>query len=381
MNNNISLASPATTKHAIYLGSATIALQSNGNNLYAPTGNVGYMTTNQATLADWRTASSQDANSVSADPMFVNLATGDLKPTNSTLNNIGVAVTPAVADDITGAPRSTTNPDPGAYEFVPAANDAGITAIVSPTSPLTPNANLPVTVTLKNYGLSPLTSVTIIWTVNGTAQTAFNWTGNLANGQTANVTIGNYTYPAGNYALNICTSNPNGVTDANTGNDCQSMTVISCASLAGTYTINKNAAASATNFQSFTSAVNTLNSCGISGAVTFNVVTATGPYTETIEMLNVNGTSATNTITFNGNGNTITSPLASADAVIKLNGAKFIRFNNLNITANSGTTAGTTVSLVNAANNNTFNGCTITHSTTSTSTGQAVYIYTGSSNN
>jgi hypothetical protein len=383
-NNSISLSSTATGKHAIYLGSATIALTSNGNNLYAPNGNVGYFSGDKATLADWKAANSSayDQASVSADPQFVNLATGDLKPINSTINDIGVALTPAVTDDITGAVRSTTTPDPGAYEFVPSAFDAGITSITSPTSPVTPNASLPVIVTFKNYGLTTLTTAVITWSVNGVAQTSYNWTGSLANNQTSSaLTIGSYAFPAGTHTLQVCVTTVNGQPNANAGNDCQTVTLISCNALAGAYNINKNNPASATNFISFASAVNTMNSCGISSAVTFNVFAGSGPYNETVEIMNIPGASATNTITFNGNANVLTSPTASADAVVKLNGAKWVRFNNLKIEANTGTTAGTVITLVNAADNNIFSGCNFTHSTTTTSTSQALYIYTGSSNN
>jgi hypothetical protein len=384
-NNSISLSSPATSKHAIYLGSATIALTSNANNLYVgSSGNIGYYSADKATLADWKAANSSayDQASVSADPQFVNLATGDLKPINSTINDIGIALTPAVTDDITGAVRSTTTPDPGAYEFVPSAFDAGITSITSPTSPVTPGVSTPVIVTFKNYGLTTLTTAVITWSVNGVQQPNYNWTGSLANNQTSSaLIIGNYSFPAGNFTLQVCVTTVNGQPNANSGNDCQSLNLISCNSLAGTYTINKNAPNSATNFVSFTAAVNTLNSCGISAPVTFNVVAGTGPYTETVEMLNTPGASATSTITFNGNANVLTSPTASADFVLKLNGAKWVRFNNLKFEANTATTAGTVITLVNAADNNIFSGNQITHSTTTTSTSQAVYIYTGSSNN
>jgi hypothetical protein len=386
MNNNISLTSPAPValKHALYLGSATISLVSNGNNLYAPGGNVGYFSADKATLADWKAVNTNayDQNSVSDDPQFVNLATGNLKANNSSLNNIGSPVTPAVTDDITGITRNATTPDPGAYEFTPSANDAGVVSIISPVSPVTPGVPQPVNIILKNSGLNPLTTVTVTWTVNGVAQPNYTWTGNLLNNQTsAPVTIGTYTFAAGTVALNVCTSNPNAATDGNPGNDCKLVNLIVCNALAGTYTIDKNSPASATNFVSFVSAVGTLNSCGISGPVTFNVASGTGPYTEQVDIRITSGASATNTITFNGNGNTLISGSAIADVVLKLNGAKWMRFNNLRIEVNAGSTLGSVVSLENAADNNIFSNCILAHSITSVATSQGLNILTGSSNN
>ena len=49
-----------------------------------------------------------------------------LQPLATALNNAGQPL-PAVTDDINGVTRSTTTPDMGAYEFTPAANDAGVT--------------------------------------------------------------------------------------------------------------------------------------------------------------------------------------------------------------------------------------------------------------
>jgi hypothetical protein len=383
LNNNISLSSPATSKHALYIGSATASLISNNNNLYPGTnGNVGYFTTDQATLAAWKTVNNNayDLASISADPIFVSAATGNLRPTNSSLDGVAQPLA-AVTDDITGAARNTTTPDIGAWEFAPAANDAGIVTIISPTSPVIPNAIQPVSVTLKNFGISPLTSVTINWTINSVAQPAFAWTGNLATNQTVNVPIGNYTFAAGNYTLTACTSNPNGAVDPNTGADCQTVALVACNPLAGTYTINKNLAASATNYTTFTSLVSTLGSCGISAPVTINVVSGTGPYNENVTIGFINGTSATNTITLNGNGNILRSQSTTAEAVLKLNAARYFRFNNLGMEVAAGTTGGTVLTLANSAQNNTFDGCTFTHSTTTTSVSQGVYVLTGSSDN
>src|SRR6478609_5552392 len=47
------------------------------------------------------------------------------------------------------------------------ANDAGVSSITSPTSPVAPGSQQ-VTVTVKNYGASPLTGATVGFSVNGT---------------------------------------------------------------------------------------------------------------------------------------------------------------------------------------------------------------------
>lgn len=384
MSNNLSLTSPGITKHAIYLGSSSLSLISNGNNLFVgATGSVGSYLGNLVTLADWKAANNgaYDQSSVSADPVYVNALLGNLKPTNPSLNNIGAALTPPVTDDITSTPRSLTTPDPGAYEFDPLLNDAGITAIVSPGQLVIPNSNTPVTVTLKNFGVAALTSATINWSVNGTAQTPFNWTGNLSNQQTTPVTVGSFNFPPGTHTLEVCSVTANGNTDFNTGNNCQTITLLSCAPLAGTYTINRNVPASATNFHSFTAAVSSLTNCGISGPVIINVDSTGGAFKEVIEISNIAGSSATNTIVFNGNGSKLASQNTIADAVLKLNGAKYIQFNNLALAAPANQYDKTTVKLINGAMYNTFNGCTITYSVNSCCGSQVVHLAPGSSYN
>src|SRR5690606_29040999 len=105
--------------------------------------------------------------------------------------------------------------------------------------------------------------------------------------------------------------------------------VVVNAPLSGTYTIDAGSAASATNFQSFTAAVNAL-SCGISNSVVFNVVANSGPYNEQVTIPAL-PTSATRTITFNGNGNVLTysSSTSAQRAGIKLDGADYITINDL----------------------------------------------------
>ncbi len=93
------------------------------------------------------------------------------------------------------------------------------------------------------------------------------------------------------------------------------------AQVSGTLTIDANSPASATNFQNFNSLIAYLTSAntrsdagpsnsapfGVSGPLVVDVVANSGPYTEQVVFPNITGASATNSITINGNGNTIDS--------------------------------------------------------------------------
>lgn len=61
---------------------------------------------------------------------------------------------------------------------------------------------------------------------------------------------------------------------------------------------------------------------GITGPVVFNVVAASGPYNQQVTIPVISGASAVNTITFNGNGNTLTfAGTAGNPNTFALNGA------------------------------------------------------------
>ncbi|BAV07159.1 gliding motility-associated C-terminal domain-containing protein [Filimonas lacunae] len=130
---------------------------------------------------------------------------------------------------------------------------------------------------------------------------------------------------------------------------------------AGNFTINSAVATGGNNFQSFAEAYSYIK-CGINGPVVFDVVAGSGPYNEQLIMAPVAGASAINTITFNGNGATIkySSSNSNERAVIKLNGADHVRFNNLTIDATgTSTTYGYGVQLINDADSNTVRNCSI----------------------
>lgn len=138
---------------------------------------------------------------------------------------------------------------------------------------------------------------------------------------------------------------------------CGSIAHGQCA-LSGTYTINSAAATGGGNYQTFTAAVNALSSCGVSGPVIFNVVPGSGPYSEQISIPAITNASATNTITFNGNGETMSrSTTSSKRYIIRLYGADYITIKDLNIIPTGSYRFG--VQFYNNADNNTISGCNI----------------------
>ena len=145
----------------------------------------------------------------------------------------------------------------------------------------------------------------------------------------------------------------------------------------GVFTINKAMPTGSGNFESFADAADYIK-CGINAPVIFNVAAGSGPYTEQVTFTSVYGTSATNTVTINGNGETLTSGAGTASNpnTLSLDGADYFVFNHLNIEA-TGATYGIAAHLYNAADNNKFSNCTFTSSITGTVTTQAAFVISG----
>jgi hypothetical protein len=372
-NNIISITRGGSgTKHCMYLASNLPAGEDNNNyyiNAAAGTNAVGFYTVNRAQLNNWRTATGLDANSLSITPAFVDPANGDFTPGNAGIDNKGTGI--GIPDDIKDQPRSATTPDIGAYEFTPLPCAVPLVNGKVAISPDTICQNNPVYLHL-NIGAF------------GSGQT-FQW-------QQAKSVAGPYV----NVGSPMLTPDTTILADTtsfyrvqiscgvNTVYSDTAQLVVNPVLPTGTYTINKNGQSTyqpgkpGGNFLSFGDAKAAMG-CGIGGAVVFNVAPNSGPYTEQLILDSITGTSAINTITFNGNGNTITFNASgnSQRAVIKLNGADHIIFDSLVIEAGGGT-YGYGVQLINGADSNTFRKCTINTSVSSTSTNYAGIVINAS---
>ena len=75
-------------------------------------------------------------------------------------------------------------------------------------------------VTFRNYGNTPLTSLDIIYDVNGGTPVTYPWTGNVASAGSETVTIpGVLVTPMSTNIVNFTLANPNGYTDQNPSNN------------------------------------------------------------------------------------------------------------------------------------------------------------------
>src|SRR5690606_11128809 len=100
-----------------------------------------------------------------------------------------------------------------------------------------------------------------------------------------------------------------------------------------------------------------LNTCGVSGPVTFNVLTGSGPYNEQAVINKIFGVSAINTVTFNGNGETMTSTTTTSDrSLILLDGADYVTIEDFNFVTQSDLN-NIVVQLTNNADFNTIDNC------------------------
>lgn len=273
------------------------------------------------------------ADNTSSDfsPNFVNALTRNFAPQDGWFNGNGVAMA-HITKDINGVTRSTPI-DIGAYEAAPIALDVAYNSLDLPAAPYASGVQN-VNATIRNAGTATITSATINWTVNGVAQTPVNFSGSIAGGATSSaITLGTINTQVGTiYNISYTISNPNSTTESNTSNNSLSKST-ACMLPGGVYTINQGAAASASNYTSLNSLADYISLGGIGGAVTFNVVANSGPYNNQVFLSFVPGVSATNTITFNGNGNRVefnnTNP--SLIGIINVIGTDYVTFNQLNV--------------------------------------------------
>jgi len=263
--------------------------------------------------------------------------------------------------------------------------DIGISAIDSPSVP-TCNLSNEVWATISNTGITTVTTATVQWEVNGTAQTAFSYTGSLTAGSDTSLMIGTSAITiVDGTDIKVWTELPNGSLESVFGNSNDTTALTVATGLNGIYTIGGTTPDYAT-IDDARIALEAFGVCG--GPTTFNL--RAGTYNEQVTFAEILGASAINTITFTSEDAhkdsvlwTNSTASSASRGTINLNGADYFNFTHLTI-ENTHFSYPTAVTLLNGSDWNTFAwNCLLGDTTpTSTSINQCViYSNNGEDNN
>ena len=200
----------------------------------------------------------------------------------------------------------------------PISLDTGVHAYNSCDS-ITPMVNI------RNQGDSLLCGLKLYYFVDDEAVDSTMVTDTILQGQLYGAPLFRRVFTPGRHVLTVVAAAEN---DNVASNDTisRSFMVRFCG---GVYTIGSDSVA---DYSTFGAAIDTLNIVGIAGAVTFLV--SNGGYPEQLVLGNVYGSSASNTITFSGQGDSVWLTAATTQAanyVMKLDGASNVRINNITI--------------------------------------------------
>ena len=106
-------------------------------------------------------------------------------------------------------------------------NDAMIQSIVAPSAAMSAQeATFQPQITIINLGTAALTTLTANYTINDGDPVTLNWTGNLAQYETANITFDEISLETGSYDFVFTVENPNGQSDEDLSNNTKMRNVV-----------------------------------------------------------------------------------------------------------------------------------------------------------
>ena len=322
-------------------------------------------------LTNFSDVKALDSNAYWGYPEYVNLN-----------NNLQIIARPQfvcpalVKNDIQGVVRKKSTAI-GAYDGVLLTDNVCLMAFASPaaTSGVTGKTEN-VAVVVENRGDSVIRSLTLNWSVNGTAQRAVQWKGSIAPKAQEQISLGSFVWVAGTNRMEVVASLPNGVADQSPADDTLRSDMYGCtyAPLNGKYLVGGKGG----HFSTLDDAMNALRNCGISGPVTMAIAKGVYPAIEQVGAFP--GSSAANMVTFTSqSGNAADVVIGSSDPkAVSLNTVSNLIFENLTIGNPVVTQFG--VELAGVNNSLYFRHCLICADTTSTGGAYAVSVASGSTN-
>lgn len=145
--------------------------------------------------------------------------------------------------------------------------------------------------------------------------------------------------------------------------------------LSGTYTVNPSLPVSSTNYHQLADIIATLNCNGVTGPVTIDLAPGLPNIPAPLNFLGIAGTSATNTITINGNGNNVVS--AGLSPIVSFNSTRYVIWDSLNVIG-TGNFAGFGMHMTGISEYLTIKNSTISVGITSTATSNCAIVASGS---
>ncbi|MFZ4402031.1 MAG: PKD domain-containing protein, partial [Bacteroidales bacterium] len=217
--------------------------------------------------------------------------------------------------------------------------DMSVTSINAPVNPIS-SGNHNIKINLKNYSCSNVSNAKIQWNINNGSTVSYTWNGNLAFNQQIQIdSIGTITLPAGGtFNLKVWISTMNGgLSDMYHLNDTAYITLYP--KLCGTFTVG----GTNPDFPNLYSVEQALNLSGISCSVIFKIRDSIYPYNQHIKLSSIQGSSSTNTITFESeSGNAANCVInyqnvdPTNDYTIAIDSCDNLKFHNLGIYRTNG---------------------------------------------
>lgn len=207
-------------------------------------------------------------------------------------------------------------------------NNAGVSELASPKVFCIGSHD--VYATIVNNGTNQIDSVDVYWEIDGIPQGSVKYTGLLDtlggnNPSSAQVLLGNYNFQT-SVNVTIYTDMPNGVNDTINFDD--TLNIDMGPALSGMYSVSSNLPAGPSNFTSVSSMLDALNSFGICGPTLIYI--SSGTYSEALDLSDIKGLSAINTLTIDGGDSSATIFTQSGSfSTLRLNNVKHITVKNL----------------------------------------------------
>ena len=237
--------------------------------------------------------------------------------------------------DIDGDPRpfpGSSHVTIGADEFLPQSNNAKIEAWEN--KPICAGT-YQTKIKIANWGSDSIHHLWLVYSNNGVMDSVYFNTP-IPPSDTRDVALNPINFIADSiYQFEFYSKLPNGLPDAVPSNDTLYTEIRT--GLSGNYSIDSFFATSSTNFQSFENMASILTKYGVCGPTTINVSSGSGPYNNLVYINGIPGADPNNTVTINGNGETIQHRLLGPDdrrGVINLENTSYFILDSLSIYMN-----------------------------------------------